>query len=211
MTEFSVIGISTPTVAEDASALSNETERYRLLLESEALDFLLLRKPGADIDIIRRYLDRIPEALHHKVIVHSFPALLNEYELCGAHLPGRYNGEIPSLPKGNLIGRSCHSLEEVRKYDSLDCYTYVTLSPIFDSISKEGYGSAFSLDDAELLRTLKEKHSLKVIALGGVEPQKFEALKNAGFDGAALLGFIDADGTELRRRIEILTEIKIRL
>ena len=63
-------------------------------------------------------------------------------------------------------------------------YDYVTLSPIFDSISKQGYKSAFKL--MELKNKIKGK---KVVALGGVTPDKFSYLKSIGFKGAALLGY----------------------
>jgi thiamine-phosphate pyrophosphorylase len=67
---------------------------------------------------------------------------------------------------------------------------YVTLSPIYNSISKPGYNSSFDLFDAQLLSALKRQ---KVIALGGVTPDKFQQLHDAGFAGAALLGYVWRD------------------
>ena len=64
-------------------------------------------------------------------------------------------------------------------------YSYVTLSPIFDSISKMGYVSKFRLD--ELPAALAGK---RVVALGGVTPEAFPALREAGFIGAAMLGWL---------------------
>ena len=46
--------------------------------------------------------------------------------------------------------RSCHSLEEVAKYKAT-C-DYVFLSPIYDSISKEGYPSAYTTDSLQKAR-----------------------------------------------------------
>ena len=66
---------------------------------------------------------------------------------------------------------------------------YVFLSPIFDSISKEGYGAAFS---PEVLRDAASKQIIdnKVVALGGIEASHINALKEWHFGGAAFLGDI---------------------
>ena len=64
---------------------------------------------------------------------------------------------------------------------------YVFLSPIFDSISKEGYASAFT---SESIREAAEKGIIdkRVIALGGVDENNLLQVKDFGFGGAAILG-----------------------
>ena len=64
---------------------------------------------------------------------------------------------------------------------------YVFLSPIFDSISKEGYTSAFT---SESIREAAEKGIIdkRVIALGGVDENNLLQVKDFGFGGAAILG-----------------------
>ena len=86
------------------------------------------------------------------------------------------------------VSRSCHSLEEVRLWKpSCD---YVFLSPIFDSVSKEGYCSAFS---PEVLGRACSEGVIdgKVIALGGVTPERTGVLRSFGFGGAAMLGCVN--------------------
>ena len=59
------------------------------------------------------------------------------------------------------------------------------LSPLFDSISKEGYRSRIDIDSApERLRG----HAGKIVALGGISPSNIARCRTAGFDGAAALG-----------------------
>ncbi|MBR0324552.1 MAG: DUF554 family protein, partial [Selenomonadales bacterium] len=99
------------------------------------------------------------------------------------------NSRCPHLPDGfkGGVSRSCHSLEEVVRYK--DQCDYVFLSPIFDSISKEGYGSTFPEE------TLQEAYKQgiidsKVIALGGIKPEHAPYLKANGFGGMAYLGYV---------------------
>lgn len=64
---------------------------------------------------------------------------------------------------------------------------YLFLSPIFDSISKAGYRSAFSHE--QLQRAADEGViDRKVIALGGVTPERIPYLHSLGFGGVAMLG-----------------------
>lgn len=83
------------------------------------------------------------------------------------------------------LSRSCHSLEEIR--DNLAVCDYLFLSPIFDSISKQGYGAAFDrkeLEQAAARQLLQDK----VYALGGVCAENIGTLLQIGFYGAAVLG-----------------------
>lgn len=69
-----------------------------------------------------------------------------------------------------------------------DC-DYVTLSPIFDSISKEGYNSKFNKKDLIFLdKNGSSVVTTKVVALGGVTPERVDIVRQLGFDGFAVLG-----------------------
>ncbi len=143
------------------------------------IDFVHIRKPGASLRDIKNLIEDIPYALRKRLKLHGHFELLNEFNLGGVHI----NSRCPiAPPTAHAISRSCHSLEELE-----DCekYEYVTLSPIFDSISKSGYRSAFDLD--EIKGKIRSKN---VIALGGVDPAKFHILEETGFAGAAMLGCV---------------------
>ena len=80
---------------------------------------------------------------------------------------------------------SCHTLEEVSRNKLKS--DYVFLSPIFDSISKQGYHSAFTrkqIAEAHRQGLIDER----VMALGGVTFSKIEEVKQMGFGGAMILG-----------------------
>ncbi len=141
-----------------------------------------LRHPDATLIEMRRLIESIPQRLHDRLRLHGHFALTAEFNLGGLHL----NGRCPYPPAffNGPISRSCHSIEEIRR--STDC-DYVTLSPIFDSISKPGYHAAFSTDE---LSQLNEITSPDVIALGGITPERISLLKDLGFSGYAVKGAI---------------------
>lgn len=82
---------------------------------------------------------------------------------------------------------SLHSLADVAAASG-DVYDYVLLSPVFDSISKQGYGAA-GFPRAQLTATLASC-PVPVLALGGVSSSTAAAAADLGFAGAALLGSV---------------------
>ena len=149
------------------------------------VDIVHIRKPSATSEQLALLLDSLPKWCYDRLVVHDCLELANKYNLRGVHL-NRRNHTVPDNFKGS-ISMSCHSLEEVDiKKDMAD---YVFLSPIFNSISKSGYNSAFSKE--ELHNAMKQGTiDHKVIALGGVSAANIDTVKDLGFGGAALLGDI---------------------
>jgi thiamine-phosphate pyrophosphorylase len=102
----------------------------------------------------------------------------------GVHLPG---GSDPAaarlrLPRG-LIGASAHSAEEAAAllYAGAD---YVTLSPIFLTASKPGYGPAIGLEALAAAASACGP----IIALGGIGSANAAACLDAGARGIAVMG-----------------------
>ena len=160
-----------------------EEDQIITALFKEGLDLLHLRKPDTAPMFAERLLTLIPEEFHKRIIVHGHFYLKDEFNLKGIHLNHR-NPVAPDNYKGSL-SRSCHSLEEL-KVNKSD-FDYSFLSPIFDSISKEGYKSAFT--PAQLKKAAKEDIiDKKVIALGGIDENTLKLVKDYGFGGAAIMG-----------------------
>lgn len=160
-----------------------EEDKIITTLFEEGLDILHLRKPDTAPVYAERLLTLIPEKYHKRIVVHDHFYLKNEYDLKGIHLSHR-NPVVPDSYSGH-ISASCHTLEEVEA-DKRIC-DYVFLSPIFDSISKEGYTSRFT---PEVIREAVQKGIIdkKVIALGGVDEENMLRVKDFGFGGAAVMG-----------------------
>ena len=148
-------------------------------------DLVHLRKPGASEEEMISILEELPAECRASIVIHSHFNLAARYGLYGIHL----NSRCRTVPDGfsGSISRSCHTFEEVEQHK--DSCNYLFLSPIFNSISKKGYASAFS---GASLREAAEKGIIdsKVYALGGVTPERLSWLDEIGFGGAAMLGSV---------------------
>lgn len=174
---FLRIAITLPEPPED------ESRRVTRLLDSGRFDIVHLRHPGASRREMRAIIEEIPGRLHRRLRLHGHFDLAAEFNLGGLHLNGRCP-EPPAFYSGPL-SRSCHSVGEVLGARGFD---YVTLSPVFDSVSKAGYRAAFTT--ADLSRLADAGDIPRVIALGGVTPEKAAGLDRRIFGGYAILGAV---------------------
>lgn len=155
-----------------------ESHRINEILSNGLADLIHIRKPQSSIVEVRNLLKGIDTQFHRLIKLHDHFSLLEEFELGGIHLNSR-NSEIHPLAK--RISKSVHSFLEIKSLDDLDL-EYFFISPVFDSISKQGYKAAFDLK--ELSGHIKNKNA---VALGGVTKARLPQLKKLGFLGAAML------------------------
>lgn len=152
------------------------------------LDTLHLRKPGSAVEDCARLLDSLPSVLLPRIVIHDHFNLCRDYGLGGVHLNRRNPVAPPFVHAADghpTVSASCHSIAEAagRKMTA----DYVFLSPIFDSISKLGYQSAYT---DEMLRAAATDGVIdsRVVALGGVTIDRIPHLREWHFGGAAFLG-----------------------
>jgi thiamine-phosphate diphosphorylase len=103
-----------------------------------------------------------------------------------------------------LVGRSCHNLADVRRAAAEGC-DYATLSPIFETRSKPGYGPGLGLgglrdivDDFEMgsddvpgaAPTGRDGRPMPIYALGGIDIDMAGVCLRAGARGVAVMGGI---------------------
>lgn len=111
----------------------------------------------------------------------------------GVHLARPARDQPPAPPDIGIVGRSCHDRAELLAAERMppgDVHVqrYVTVSPIFASSSKPGYGPPLETDG---LAELAAATSLPVFALGGVESRaRAEACVAAGAHGVAVMGAV---------------------
>jgi thiamine-phosphate pyrophosphorylase len=127
---------------------------------------------------------------------HNFGAIVTAHEdieaaasvgADGVHVPSGGSPEAARtrLP-GGLIGASAHSAGEAAALLRAGA-DYVTVSPVFVTTSKPGYGPALGLKGLE---HVVAEASGPVVALGGITPQNAALCLNAGARGLAVMGEI---------------------
>lgn len=94
-------------------------------------------------------------------------------------------------PRPELVGRSCHSRADLEAAAAEGC-DYATLSPVFASASKPGYGPPLGV---EALRDAP----LPVYALGGVDDTNAPTCLAAGAAGVAMMGTAMRAGADRAR------------
>lgn len=174
------------------------------------VDVVHLRKPGADLRQCAGLLAGVPEAWHGSIVVHDHFELLHDFALKGVCLNSR-RGDVPQGISPGAVCCGCHSLDELRQRKAVrdagagKPFDYLFLSPIFDSISKQGYGAAFDsrhLCEAAACGLIDSR----VVALGGVTADKCRQIAQWNFGGMAMLGAVW--GKPRSERIEMIKKLK---
>lgn len=155
---------------------AGEAEQLNALLAA-GLWRLHLRKPGCSREEMDRLYSQVEPQWRHRVVRHRFD---------------------------EGVSHSCHSLEELGEWKPR-CQ-YVFLSPVFDSISKQGYRAAYA---PEALRRAAATGLIdeRVVALGGISPANVSQCRSWGFGGVAVLGWLWQDGRPAERLRELQAAI----
>jgi thiamine-phosphate diphosphorylase len=112
-------------------------------------------------------------------------------------------GEPFPVPRPQVVARSCHSAGEVAAARAEAC-DYVTVSPVFPTGSKPGYGPALG---AEGLRAILALAAPPALALGGVLPDHVPSLLAAGAHGVAVMGPLMRDPARTAAYLDALPPV----
>jgi thiamine-phosphate pyrophosphorylase len=173
-----------------------------------------LRKPKFSTNRLRNYIEKIDKKYHNRIVLHTHHELCIPFRLRGIHLTRKHlkKNFMKNWLQMKYIKVRRPKIEITAAYHTIGefkiknpGYSYVFLSPIFDSISKVGYRSTFSEDSLEQMLS---KTSYSVIALGGVDEDKIEQAKKWGFSGVAVMGSLwkSKEPVEKFKRIQSLCE-----
>lgn len=179
-----VIALSAPT------PLAGEHDTMCWLFE-QGLDRFHIRKPEASNSEVEDFINSIPKEFRVNSSIHSYhQELCESYTSCGIHHTSKsiFNPDFEGSQS-----KSFHSIEEIKS--ATQAYRYGFLSPIFPSITKEGYVGNF--DEKELI-ALNESSSFPLYALGGVSPETVKKAKALGFAGVVLFGTLWNEAQQLK-------------
>lgn len=150
------------------------------------LSRLHLRLPDAwDIYDYARVINGVDPNFHNRIMVCDYPDLLSQFDLAGLYyhvdqaqaLTPEDVEDWPSFSVG------AHSLQELQDLQVKP--TYALLSPVFDSISKEGYKGNPALRQ---IQDELQQLPFPVVALGGIDANNQAEALSYGYDGIAILG-----------------------
>lgn len=183
--------------------IENEILILTQLFES-GLEYYHFRKPNKSYQEHCEYLEAIEPKYHNRIVVHYFHELINKYNLKGIHFqeqkrrdhidnPGHYFKDLNLF--GKTISSSFHEPKELE-----DCYfefDYHLLSPVFSSISKQGYkGKGFNVNYIDKL----------IIGMGGINANTIAKTMELGFKGVGVLGGVWNTNNPVESFIELKKE-----
>lgn len=131
--------------------------------------------------------------------------IAQKVEAQGVHLSANQSAKEARAMLGLHVqlGQSCHNMEEVRRARE-DGAAYYTLSPIFETQSRPGYGPALGV---EAIKAATAQIPLPLLALGGITPEKTKSCIAAGASGIAVMGDILRHAAPEKRVREYLAVI----
>ena len=192
ITDRKLAGRPLPEVIEAACAAGC---RWIMLREKDL--------PVPDLEALARTLTGIARPWEAKLVINGNLEAAAACGAAGAHLPQGHSvlAARARLGAKALIGASAHDEPEAMAAAEAGA-DYVTLSPVFESVSKPGYGPALGLAG---LQEKAERLSIPVVALGGITAANAAACRQAGAAGVAVLGTVMAaerPGLEVAKLLE---------
>lgn len=209
--------------------LKNESHKFAIIIitspfnfpnETELINFFLnkgtaaiyLRKDNYPNGFIKSFFERIKNEYHKKIIL---PFSVVDDLIYEKYKPIIHFKEkerlVEKLHNTNadaILSTSIHDFSELENISKR--FNYIFYSPVFESISKINYKPKLSIE--EIIPKVKnfklQISNSKLIALGGIDDENILQIKNAGFDGVALLGAIWEKENQKEMFLKIVSKIK---
>ncbi len=196
----------TPALPHLLVLTDGEQTRERTLLETVRLAI----DGGAKAIVLREKRATTAERRALAAVIHPLVAAIGGVLLIASDLTieadGVHLAAVDPFPaeRPALVGRSCHNLADIRRAAAQGC-DYATLSPVFETRSKPGYGPALGLaglrdivDDFELgsddapgaAPVGANGRPMPIYALGGIDIDMAGVCLRAGAHGVAVMGDI---------------------
>lgn len=166
-------------VITNPTAVNHEINSIHSLFEN-GLELLHIRKPDYSEMEMVSFLTAIGSDFRNHLVLHSHHHLAHSFGINRLHNP-KETKEITNA----VFSTSTHSIPEFNALENN--YSYAFLSPVYPSISKQGYAPT-----ENHLEAIKERSNFntKLVALGGISAENIVETIQKGFDEVALLGSI---------------------
>lgn len=167
-------------------SIENEFQIIHQLFE-EGLTLLHVRKPTYSEKEMRSFLSKIDDELYSKLVLHEQHHLAQEFNINSIHLKEKERIEVSENFQKTVsyLSTSVHNINDFNELPT--CFDGAFLSPVFESISKVGYGK-----NSSILETIKNRtnFNIQLVALGGITENNIKMALDSGFYSVALLGSI---------------------
>lgn len=160
--------------------------RIETLAKAHPTAILLREKDLSEADYIRLAADVLCICQKHDAlcILHHYANAARTLHHPALHLPLPVLRTLTEAERRShqMLGASCHSVEDAKEAESLDC-TYITAGHIFDTDCKKGLPGR----GLDFLREVCTSVSIPVYAIGGICPENISSVKAAGAAGACIM------------------------
>lgn len=166
-------------VITNPTAVRNEISIIHYLFEN-GLELLHIRKPDYSEAEMVSFLTAIGSDSSKQLVLHSHHHLADYFGINRLHSPKDVKKIV-----NPIFSTSTHSIAEFNALE--ENYSYAFLSPVYPSISKQGYTPT-----ENHLEAIKKRSNFntKLVALGGITAENIAETLKKGFDEVALLGTI---------------------
>ena len=137
-----------------------------------------------EYEIIAKKVIEICEKYDTVCILHSFYTVAYRLDCRAIHMPLFMLREMSEAERKtfDILGASCHSVEEAREAENLGC-TYITAGHIFKTDCKKGLQER----GLDFLQRVCEAVSIPVYAIGGIAPENSSDVIKSGAKGGCIM------------------------
>lgn len=179
------------------------------------LETFHLRKPRMSTKKLEELIKKIPAHFHNRIVLHTHHNLCARYDLKGIHITRNHLNRLRVTKwklfflslrrslKTLIFTTSKSQLQSVYDIDEFQ-YEYIFLNPVFDPLTGK-FQNGFH---EEVLKAANAKSGKKIIARGGVNPERLRRVKELGFYGFAVNSYIWKSPDPIKAYLEITNECR---
>ena len=140
--------------------------------------------PEEEYSTLAKQVLELCKAYEVPCMLHSFIDVAMELGADAIHLPLPILRKMTEEQKKHfkILGASCHSVEEAKEAEQLGC-TYIIAGHIFATDCKKGLPGR----GLDFLKSVCGQVVIPVYAIGGIDSNNIEMVRNAGANGACMM------------------------
>ena len=193
----------------------NFKNEHEIVVElfGNGLETYHVRKPLYSRETLKKYIEKIPEQFHSRLVIHSHHTIVRKFNLLGVHYSDRdfqpnlknwwREKRLVSKEKELIKTTSHQKLAAIYEKKEMN-FDYVFLMPVFDPITGH-YQSGYYEDG---LKNAIQKSKQRIIVLGGVDINKIEKIAELGFYGMGLSSCLWEKETPTKEYDKIIARCK---